>query len=742
MNPAQRKLAPDRPGQYWHPTGGLAGRRTTASRYARPSIGEARESLGMAFVSSELSMASVDHEFSGLMNEKLNESLDSEIIALAMLNECGNAIRGSPQELEARKQYAAEAVRAALSGVALPAFEKLYSYGCDRSGTLAGAFDEIGGSHFLVSMDDSDIDFELVLAASDRDIYSYKRMLASPDRKAWEDARHAELDTFERMGCYKLIAQDDPRINGLPIIDTMFTGRQKPASALSAAKFKARVVLRGDQMKGMRTANENHSPTVLGTTHKCCEAVKVLRGQDEVYFDYIAAYIQGKIVKTGPRAQRIIARAPYGHRVYDERGVEQLWDMDSALYGGTDSGAIWNETLNAFTVSDKVGFIRSDADPCLYSKTTECGSLISMPVYVDDGKILYDPTTKATEEVERIKGEYKTRFEVKFGEVNPKRAYFLSKDIVRHDSTRTSLLSTTYIRKLGKDHLKGASVDDFPSAWSHTPAGKELGVAVDEALAKKASPEPKLQEEYGSLVMAMMYKSGDRPDITTAVCMLSRCLHYTTPLLMRCAMRVLVYLLRNESLGLTYSSAGDNAKVLRVMVDANWSTKRSTSGFVAILAGASVSNFHRSQHCIAVSTCEAELMALATAALEVLFLIKILTSSGYDFEGEDEAELQTKNPEAHALVYNHGPVEVCTDSKSAFDLCHREGAGQFSRHVERKHFKMREVRAAGKVNLTLIPTAENSADMFTKILDRIPFEKHRAVVMNLQAGGSVALRKA
>ena len=742
LNPAQRKLAPDRPGEYWHPTGGLAGRRRTVSKYARPTIDEARKALGQAFISSEVSMSSVDNEFSGAMTEVLNRFPDSEVIALAMLNECGLTVRGSPQQTEARKQYAAEAVRAAMSGVALPAFERLYSYGCDRTGTLGGAFDEVGGSHCLMSMEESDIDFDLVLAASDKDIYSYKRMLVSPDRKAWEDARHTELDTLERMGCYKLLALDDPRIQGLAIIDTMFTGRQKPASALSAAKFKARVVLRGDQMRGIRSANENHSPTVLGTTHKCCEAVKVLRGQEETYFDYVAAYIQGKIVKTGPKAQRVIARAPYGHRVYDERGVEQVWDMDSALYGGTDSGAIWNQTLNGFTVSDKVGLIRSDADPCLYSKTTGRGSLITMPVYVDDGKIFNDPTTDAREEVERIKTEYKSRFEVKFGEVNPKEAYFLSKDIIRHDSTRTSLLSTTYIRKLGKDHLKGASIDDFPAAWSHTPAGKELGVAVDEALAKKASPDPKLQEEYGSLVMAMMYKNGDRPDITTAVCMLSRCLHYTTPALMKCAMRVLVYLLRNESLGLTYSSAGDDAKKLRVMVDANWSTKRSTSGFVALLAGAAVSNFHRSQHCIAVSTCEAELMALATAALEVLFLIKVLTSTGYEFESDDGAELQTKNPEAHSLVYNHGPVEVCTDSKSAFDLCHREGAGQFSRHVERKHFKMREVRAAGKVNLTLIPTSENSADMFTKVLDRIPFEKHRAVVMNLQAGGSVALRKA
>ena len=81
----------------------------------------------------------------------------------------------------------------------------------------------------------------------------------------------------------------------------------------------------------------------------------------------------------------------------------------------------------------------------------------------------------------------------------------------------------------------------------------------------------------------------------------------------------------------------------------------------------------------------------------------------------------------------HGPISVETDSSSAHDLCHRKTVGQNSRHVERKAWKMRELQRAGKVRVKLIPTAENDADMFTKVLDNKTLQRHRATVMNLAA---------
>ena len=78
-----------------------------------------------------------------------------------------------------------------------------------------------------------------------------------------------------------------------------------------------------------------------------------------------------------------------------------------------------------------------------------------------------------------------------------------------------------------------------------------------------------------------------------------------------------------------------------------------------------------------------------------------------------------------------GAVKVYTDNKGAYDLCHRFTSAQNSRHVDRKLFKMRELRGAGEVTVDHVPTDDNPADLFTKILSRQPFEKHRKTVLNL-----------
>ena len=44
---------------------------------------------------------------------------------------------------------------------------------------------------------------------------------------------------------------------------------------------------------------------------------------------------------------------------------------------------------------------------------------------------------------------------------------------------------------------------------------------------------------------------------------------------------------------------------------------------------------------------------------------------------------------------------------------------------------MCELRGAGVVTVELVPTAVNPADIFTKILSRQTFEKHRKTVLNI-----------
>ena len=135
-----------------------------------------------------------------------------------------------------------------------------------------------------------------------------------------------------------------------------------------------------------------------------------------------------------------------------------------------------------------------------------------------------------------------------------------------------------------------------------------------------------------------------------------------------------------------------------------------------MLAGGTVASASRRQHCISMSSTEAELVALAECSIELLFIREVVQFIGHDI---------------------NGPIEVATDNKGAYDLCHRFSSAQHSRHIDRKMFKMRELRGAGKVQVKWIPTDDNPADLFTKILSRQPFERHRKFVLNLAADAAV-----
>jgi len=151
---------------------------------------------------------------------------------------------------------------------------------------------------------------------------------------------------------------------------------------------------------------------------------------------------------------------------------------------------------------------------------------------------------------------------------------------------------------------------------------------------------------------------------------------------------------------------------LRAFADSNWGVTRSTTGYVVLLAGACILAASRRQHCITMSSCEAELVALADLAIEMLYIVDLLTFIGYEVKR---------------------PIKCFTDNKGAYDLCHRYTSAQNSRHIDRKLFKMRELRGAGVVSVAHVETKLNPADIFTKITDRQTFERHRATILGLAA---------
>ena len=137
------------------------------------------------------------------------------------------------------------------------------------------------------------------------------------------------------------------------------------------------------------------------------------------------------------------------------------------------------------------------------------------------------------------------------------------------------------------------------------------------------------------------------------------------------------------------------------------------------------------------------MMAVADLALELLYVRDVLGRLGHVFS-ENDVEVGTRRPEAHRLIHAvgeifHGPTEVGVDNSGAYNLCQRVTTGKNSRHVERKTYKMRELHQLGIVRLSLVPTDDMEADLFTKPLPDKTFLKHRETVMGARNYGSPGL---
>ena len=77
------------------------------------------------------------------------------------------------------------------------------------------------------------------------------------------------------------------------------------------------------------------------------------------------------------------------------------------------------------------------------------------------------------------------------------------------------------------------------------------------------------------------------------------------------------------------------------------------------------------------------------------------------------------------------PTSLSTDNKAARDLSYNPEHHNRSKHIERRHFYIRDMVEAQEIVVPLVNTQENDADFFTKPLAPKRFKYLRRRIMNL-----------
>jgi len=299
------------------------------------------------------------------------------------------------------------------------------------------------------------------------------------------------------------------------------------------------------------------------------------------------------------------------------------------------------------------GFKQSDFDPSImiYNKH---GEAIIIGLYVDDSLVLHTHDGPGSH-FAKVKAEFFSRWKATQSD---RITDFLGVEFER-DGDRIKLHQAKYIEKLVKRYLPqgGAKVLHKNKA----PAAQDLAQVISDAQSQEAVPDSGLLRQYQSLVGALLYCAvSTRPDVSYAVSMLCRAMSKPTQPAFDAAVRVLAYLDNHRHLGLTYEAS---SVPLHGFSDASWEVRHSTSGWLYKWQSAAISWGSKRQPCVALSSCEAEIIAASESAKEAIFLRRLLAEIGFD------AETATN---------------VYVDNKAAIDLAYNPEHHSKTKHIERR----------------------------------------------------------
>uniref|UniRef100_A0A1J3I7B7 Retrovirus-related Pol polyprotein from transposon TNT 1-94 n=2 Tax=Noccaea caerulescens TaxID=107243 RepID=A0A1J3I7B7_NOCCA len=312
-------------------------------------------------------------------------------------------------------------------------------------------------------------------------------------------------------------------------------------------------------------------------------------------------------------------------------------------------------------------------------------------LYVDDMLI----ASGSMAEIRLVKESLSKKFEMKdLG----KASRILGMDIIRDREKGTLKLSQeNYIEKVLKAFgMTEAKPTITPLATHFRLKSLTKDERKEEAIHMEGTP-------YASAVGSLMYAMiGSRPDLAFAVGVISRFMsnpgrdHWT-------AVKWVLRYLRGASQDcLTFTKNKDFS--IEGFCDSDYATdldkRRSVTGFIFKVWGNTVSWRSNLQSVVALSTTEAEYMALSSAVKEAIWLKSLCEELGF----------------------GAGAVKIHCDSQSALALAKNSVHHERTKHIATKYHFIRDIVADGTVKLFKIHTSRNPADFLTKALPGPKFQ--------------------
>ena len=538
-------------------------------------------------------------------------------------------------------------------------------------------------------------------ASSNPDILYWDQAMRAHDRDKFIEAVGIELDGHEKMGNYEPIPiREVPK--GAKLIDMVWSMRRKRRiNTQEVYKWKARLNVHGGQQEHGVHYWDTYAPVVTWQTVRLFLVLSLLLGWQSRQLDFVMAYPQA------PAEIPLYMRLPKG---YQRRGMTRkthALKLIRNVYGQKQAGRVWHKYMDK-GMKD-IGFTPSKFDPCLYYR----GSVIFL-VYIDDC-IVFGPNAEALDQVVKDLRSCPQQFTVDDqGDVGD----FLGIRIKK--------------RKDGSIHLSQPQLIDSIIQDLHLQPGSNSKAtpSVTSTLLHKDTDGPDMQPEfhYRSVIGKLNFlEKSTRPDISVSVHQCARFSEAPKKSHAEAVKRIGRYLLATRDKGLIIQP--NEPRQFDCWVDAdfagNWRqadahndpmTAKSRSGWIVRFAGAPITWASKMQTITAMSTTEAEYIALSTSLREVIPLMGLLTEA-----------------RAHGVLIDDLPPKVhCTvfeDNSGALELARLPKIRPRTKHINQSYHHFREHVERKDILVEATPTEQQLADILTKPLAEHRFAQHRKSIM-------------
>ena len=484
--------------------------------------------------------------------------------------------------------------------------------------------------------------------------------LASDEKTLWEKAIHEEVDALERNETWNII-ENSACINA---IGSKIVLKKKLDSNGNTARYKARLVAQGfSQVEGINYS-ETFSPVINFNTVLLILVIACNRSWKVNHIDFETAFLNAEL------REKIYMRPPKQLQT-TKKFKNKLLELKKSIYGLKQAGREWNKLLQSKLLI--LQWKQSPTESCLFTRKVD-EKIQVLLIYVDDILVVTENETDSELIIEELSNLFKLKNLGKlthFLNINFALDYTNKLITINQNVQINSILQKNNV-------VFGAK----------TPICNNF---LDENYRKELQNVSYNQSLVGSLLHIARLT---RPDILFGVSFASRRMTYNESNCSAILQKILAYL--NSTKGTTLTLDCSETQTLHCYSDSDWGGDRedrhSTSGYSVFLGKAIIAYRSQKQPVIALSTMEAEYIALNDLLKESIYLHNVMN------------EILKENIIVNFYCDNNAAIEIIKNPKFR----------SRSKHIDIKFHYIREKYEEKFFEIHRVNSTNNPADTFTK----------------------------